>query len=1612
MANVSQYTNPRYINSNQSTPLPVGSIAAPTNFVRTANVLSWSASAFAQFYQLYDNDVLVSVTPQTQYVMGEQTVGTHNYKVRAFRVDDNNQEYYSVFTDTITFTVTKLSAPVIHFNTDTYELYWNSVTDAQFYDLYVGGRFYQTYEQAYTSAEPLVIPIENAGSYSFKLRARNADTFIYQTSDESNTLMYTIYKLGTPSVTYTADPATITWSAITDANIYDIYVNGSLYTSTGLTTYVLNLGQGNFSIYVVARKQGQITHANPLYLNSDRSNSIEFGILGTPVISIDDNIVSWDPIENAEQYEIYNYGELLITISDTRYELIASNPTSFSIRVKAIGGGNLTDSDLSNTITYYITRLASPEIAVIDTTVYWNGILNADYYEIYVNNTLRYTTTSTTFAMDLYAGYNSIYVIAKSNQYRFLDSLESNIYKVTVTPDSATFIKVFDKTIKDYVAYPLIYPFSFNETIDETLDIANVITAPTDYKDPFEAYTNASVYIYSGETPVEGFPKHMLISKDDVEEIQIGESQKYKHNITLIERTKLLETELLPNLSITQPLEYVLWDNTPDSNKHALDADTGNYKFISSTDRFGLEDWSQSLPEMLGITEWYEWVLFVAAMVVAVPGTLGGASALFLERINYHSSATGPHASDITGELLKSYDKATISKISLPIENGLSYYTQVKVTSQMSTEWWGHLVDFLVGGAAAVAIDKFLLEDFISGTYDINSLNDMGVRLCRKWYYRSHTTSYAYDPAYPETLIATKYDNTAPTWNISAVPNGVYDIIMEIEPVAVSNLYNIVWRIDGSTRRYNGSLSQYNFMVDKDAVLSTNTILPENKMHKYRVVWGSNIDGIIISQTSTILDQSSIEPEHKTLEDAFDKVLDAVQPLSYKTGVLDSRKYELDPVIRRLSRDIACPELVFTGTKSLYEVLQTFGRLFYGVPRLGLKGESNPTNTITYDVINVGKLAEQNPNFDDANTKEEIISTIDNHTTGYVSDLKNVVTNNYWSVYPSGDAYINARSSSSTDVSVTLSSMSIVVDKPIYKLVDVWLTNFDNDNPNRIISLKNVIYEKTLFNSLNNNAAGKGSALYYTQGDNRIMGLGQLPEANEFYSTIGFSPDEYVIEHILKNVLGYVDIKAPRDYKYKVFYTPVNDIKVYTEQANVSGLSNNTYKVLNQEDNVINDDNFGHSAQTQIERLGNNSIIKPFRVYDYDELPYLGQVKEYDGYKYYADNITISYNMNYIDAVVSFSKNFNKINERVGVNSLYRLYQIADTNIVDRTLSLNNYCYISTQAYTGETASIDTLKNTNYRLVTQIKNAFNNGSNKSNPSIKPDTFYIRNLNPDGSRLKYLDYYGNVLNVPSSVIPVSCNTFKTSICFSGKMYDNFSAGVSTPVAYNDKATQMDVRYVNSSGENSIMGITLCRPTESELKMTSTEFNEKYNSSIFPGSSFTNTVERTYPEVAFKNAPKDSLSNVLHSEKYLINKDNKECMNITYQLHFLTYDKNIFIHKGIVSRLFKNLEPNEASDTLYSAPKYILYKGDVNKQDYMQGGSVVQVIGFPTLTQTNNIVKISRSGAVANGDYDGIALIWYDNEIIYTYNKSIHRGDSVTIPDMYLNFFDDKIDYKLS
>lgn len=147
--------------------------------------------------------------------------------------------------------------------------------------------------------------------------------------------------------------------------------------------------------------------------SSSSSSKEEVKKLATPTIAIEGNLISWDKVDNATSYRLYEndkvkYGHL----NTFSYEISVDESGTYSYYIVAIDrNGVYLDSEKSNSVSYSYTKpeaLLAPSIALSGKTVSWEAVTGADRYCIYSNGEFLVDTdeTSYTLSFNEVGGYN------------------------------------------------------------------------------------------------------------------------------------------------------------------------------------------------------------------------------------------------------------------------------------------------------------------------------------------------------------------------------------------------------------------------------------------------------------------------------------------------------------------------------------------------------------------------------------------------------------------------------------------------------------------------------------------------------------------------------------------------------------------------------------------------------------------------------------------------------------------------------------------------------------------------------------------------------------------------------------------------------------------------------------------------------------------------------------------------------------------------------------------------------------------------------------------------------------------------------------------------------
>ena len=259
----------------------------------------------------------------------------------------------------------------------------------------------------------------------------------------------------------------ISWDGIDDVDYYNLYLNDELIQEISNTKTQTDVSN---HLKETALYEFRIEACSSFFINSNSTIVVDYnaGRLQAPTIYIVNDVLKWDSVDEAQYYELYIDGELIEdNLLVTSYDLktVCTESKSYNIVLKAKAAYK---EESQSSITYnndeeieslQITSTA-PESYIIE----FDNVNYADYYDIYLNNTLvetinspRGTTISYNYQNKLnnfkstYTGDAvSITVCAKNNTYNTVN-FSNSLFVYTKNQNANEYYYVFDNYYDNYI---------------------------------------------------------------------------------------------------------------------------------------------------------------------------------------------------------------------------------------------------------------------------------------------------------------------------------------------------------------------------------------------------------------------------------------------------------------------------------------------------------------------------------------------------------------------------------------------------------------------------------------------------------------------------------------------------------------------------------------------------------------------------------------------------------------------------------------------------------------------------------------------------------------------------------------------------------------------------------------------------------------------------------------------------------------------------------------------------------------------------------------------------------------------------------------------------------
>lgn len=562
---------------------------------------------------------------------------------------------------------------------------------------------------------------------------------------------------------------------------------------------------------------------------------------------------------------------------------------------------------------------------------------------------------------------------------------------------------------------------------------------------------------------------------------------------------------------------------------------------------------------------------------------------------------------------------------------------------------------------------------------------------------------------------------------------------------------------------------------------------------------------------------------------------------------------------------------------------------------------------------------------------------------------------------------------------------------PIYKITRVECGIMDSNNIYRLplTDITAFVVERAAYELLTSYGTtypeAKAYALYYTQGEQNIQGLffRAVKDDNVTTQIVNY----YAICNILALATGrgsgavndLIATYGEASLVFRVTYIPMYSTTLaHSKQLWRQGEIPYA-QIYAQSENIIEAQYYGENVKGTAAKLGNVSEERTYILNRRSDAPKVGQML--DGYS--VASVSCETFPDFTKCTVALSKDYNRINEYVGINSHKRIYEVSEREAYSRDVLLNEYIVFSKDAelYSDNGCILPTaalaVSGLSGNQINQISNVVCDMKNGS----------------------------TVLSRVS--LPVISSAFGNAMVFTWKYRDNFSAGQAS-----EYVTAQDVRgrwgvnvaYADKYGRADAMAFWL------------------FSKSIVSGGS-----EYAYYTPDIKDHTNDleplteAVISTQNSGNYVILKDSRETINtVNYELEFRTTESDLIIGSALAGT--NPLVTSQKRYYIYalkSKPNKFLRKLDISDV-VTDGGNPVQVAierievvgGISHIIFPNNntgrhiywalateLVELTRGPFVFPDGDTGTVTEWTGGEVVLAGTNLVGPGE-VLYPDLYV------------
>ena len=690
-----------------------------------------------------------------------------------------------------------------------------------------------------------------------------------------------------------------------------------------------------------------------------------------------------------------------------------------------------------------------------------------------------------------------------------------------------------------------------------------------------------------------------------------------------------------------------------------------------------------------------------------------------------------------------------------------------------------------------------------------------------------------------------------------------------------------------------------------------------------------------------------------------------------------------DYVLTSQLQAIKSPELSF-GKMTLWEIFSAIGGKIHAIPKLinnqlyfeKIIKNTQAMSSVKENIYLVSNIQSQ--------SNEQFCDKLD-------SDVDNLIDTDdidEASITEPNETWLKTLRTETGVVVVKEADTFIQTQYPIERLVKVecgYLTN-----GTYVGDITDFLFESAEYNALSSYTSAppsKSNSIYYTYGEKGIKGLTFKPTtAVTEWASVFQLFNYYAIINIIATKTNqqpsaiaqlFTSTYDLRNLQFKVTYVPRISARVKQAKPLIADNRFNSSITYTQGANLVSALYYGDNLKGVVSRYGMPETHKVFYLTSVNQIPKIGQ--RYKDTDLRVAQVNTHYFKDFIKCEVQLAKNFNRYSQYVGANNSLRLYEISEKQAVDRKVVYEEYIALSCEA-----------NNTNDVLHT---------TNNANSVIMQNQALLRFMQSFATYTSESPYTGHQIDVVNfqgfnesgtaittwRSLPVISLGVGNSMYFDFKMADNYSVGDKI-VARESGGTYYDaqqyVKYADYYGD--IYSLNM-RIGSSDTSNAPTTFAGAWTNGNNVPAMFVNT---TYDLTATDN------------KRIIIVKDNKEILNVAYQVHFVSVDNSIIIGSGLAREnlLVKNKSRNYKLYVLTSPIEQFTETIDTS------GLTENNTFGVNDCFTAIDSSTQRRYGGLENptASTNGVAWAIVDDEsgaFICGRNVTITSGQTITMPKFY-------------